>query len=397
VNYNLLSITNAVNPAEYIILWGSGVGPVSGDETNYQTQKDMTNIPIEVDIGGVKSTVAYHGRSQFPGLDQINVIVPAGVSGCNVSVAVVSGSGNIVSNYGTIPVAASGRTCSDQTSGLSASQLQTLTTKGTVNWGSIGMGKSTTTTPPIIFGGVTISPGGTTVSDSASAIFVRYTGAQFGSATQTATSMGSCTVYTYSLGNGGPAANPIQPTYLNAGPVVNVNGPQGKQVLTLQSGIYFNSASVAFIPASGGVFTFDNGSGASDVGAFTASLTLAAPLVWTNMNSITTVTRSQGVTVTWTGGDPNSYVQIGGSAFSGADNSAVGGAFYCTAPVNAGTFTVPASVLLSLPPTGSSSGFPIPGSLSVGNYSNPKQFTASGLDFGFVSFYNTNVVEPTYQ
>jgi hypothetical protein len=65
--------------------------------------------------------------------------------------------------------------------------------------------------------------------------------------------------------------------------------------------------------------------------------------------------------------------------------------------VSAGTFTVPAAVLLSLPPTGTVSGVAIPGSLSVSNYSNPQQFTASGLDFAFAQFYNTSSTQATYQ
>jgi uncharacterized protein (TIGR03437 family) len=72
------------------------LGPVSGDETQYQFPANLTNILIEVDIGGVNATVTYHGRSIYPGVDQINVIVPPGVSGCNVSVAVTAG--GVVSN-----------------------------------------------------------------------------------------------------------------------------------------------------------------------------------------------------------------------------------------------------------------------------------------------------------
>jgi uncharacterized protein (TIGR03437 family) len=107
----LLSQTNAANPGEYLTLWGSGLGPVSGDETQYQTPTNLTNIPIEVDIGGVSAAVTYHGRSIYPGVDQINVIVPPGLSGCNVSAAVTAG--GVTSNFAAIPVAASGRTCSD--------------------------------------------------------------------------------------------------------------------------------------------------------------------------------------------------------------------------------------------------------------------------------------------
>jgi uncharacterized protein (TIGR03437 family) len=402
VNYHLLSFTNAANPNDYLNFWGTGLGPVSGDETTYQTQTNLANIPIEVDIGGVKANVTYHGRSQFPGLDQVQVQVPSGVSGCYVSVAVISGSASLVSNYGTIPVATSGRTCSDPTTSiLTPSQLQTLANKSTVSYGFIGIGKSTVTTMPITVSGITIG-GGTTVTDSASAAFVRYTSAQFQSLTQSTASVGSCTVFTYTLAGAGTTPNAFLPTYLNAGSAINLSGPQGNQALTFQSGLYLNpTPPTSFIPTSGGVFNFNNGSGGPDVGGFTTSVTVAAPLVWTNMSAITSVTRSKGVTVNWTGGNSSTYVEIEGSAFSGSSQTSVGGYFYCTAPVSAGTFTVPASVLLSLPPWGSvtESGvtIPIPGTLVVGNYSNPVQFTASGLDFGFVQYYNSSSNQVTYQ
>ncbi|MGA3098923.1 MAG: hypothetical protein ABSF25_20905 [Bryobacteraceae bacterium] len=398
VNYSLLSSTNAANPGDYIVLWGSGLGPVSGSENTFpQPQTNMTSLPIEVDIGGVSASVDYRGRSQYPGLDEVIVIVPGGVTGCQVSVAVIAGSPSVVSNYGTIPVAPSGtRTCTDPTTSiLTASELQTLAGKSTVSYGFIGIGKTTSTTQSITVSGVTI-PGSTTVSDSASAAFVRYTSAQFLSLSQSTTSVGSCTLYTYTLANAGTLPNSL-PTYLNAGSAVNVTGPLGNQALTLQSGLYYNPASPSFIPTSGGTFSFNNGSGGPDVGAFTTSLTVAAPLTWTNSSGITTVTRSKGVTVNWTGGNSNTYVEISGSAFSGSSSTSVGGYFYCTAPVSAGTFTVPASVLLSLPATGTVSGIPIPGTLSVSNYTNPAQFTASGLDFAFLQFYNSNSIQAAYQ
>ena len=87
------------------------------------SQIDLT-LQIEVDIGGVAAKVLYHGRSRYPGLDQINVVVPAGVSGCAVSVDVVTGS--YASNFATIPVAASGRTCSDPIIGVASNQLQSI-------------------------------------------------------------------------------------------------------------------------------------------------------------------------------------------------------------------------------------------------------------------------------
>jgi hypothetical protein len=70
----------------------------------------MTGVPIVVEIGGIPATVLYHGRTIYPGLDQLNVMVPGGVQlGCHVSVMVRSGAYS--SNFTTIPVAANRGNC----------------------------------------------------------------------------------------------------------------------------------------------------------------------------------------------------------------------------------------------------------------------------------------------
>jgi hypothetical protein len=142
-----------------------------------------------------------------------------------------------------------------------------------------------------------------------------------------------------------------------------------------------------FIPDAGGTFVFDNGAGGPDVGAFEALLTLSPPLVWTNIDNISPVNRSAGLTFTWQGGQPNTYVTINGTAagWNGTDFGAA--AFTCLAPVEAQTFTIPQTVMLSLP--ASVSAVTVNGvtlgqwsSLSISNSSVPQSFTAPGLDRG---------------
>lgn len=111
VHSNFLGPNNAANPGDIVTLWGTGLGPAVGDETAIGgTTHDLDNLPITVLIGGQAGAVLYHGRSQYPGLDQINVTVPAGLTGCNVTVEVQRGN---LSNFATIPVAAIGRVCTD--------------------------------------------------------------------------------------------------------------------------------------------------------------------------------------------------------------------------------------------------------------------------------------------
>ena len=384
-NYAYVSYTAAANPGDILELWGTGLGPTPDDATLTEV-----NVSTEVDIGGVPATVLYHGRSQFTGLDQLNVQVPTGVSGCNVSVVVVTG--NYVSNLGTLAVATSGRTCSDPGTGLSADLLQSIASKGSFTSGFISLNK--TTTAGITIGGITV--GGTT-TDSGAASFSKIT--SFSTAGYGLTSMGSCSILTFS-GQTPPVT--VTATSLNAGPAINITGPQGNLAmpLTTSNGISFYSTppNSQFIPAAGGQFHFDNGSGGTDVGAFTADLTVPTPLVWTNMSSITTVQRSSGVTVNWTGGDPSTYVTITGMSIetTNGGSSAIGGFFTCIAPVPPGTFTVPPSVLLALPPSSTIAGVSI-SSLTVGNSTKTVYFNAPNVDIAGVSATVSNSTTVTYQ
>ena len=52
-------------------------------------QPPTGNLPgttVTALIGGQTATVTYAGRSAYAGVDQINVTIPSGVSGCFVSV-----------------------------------------------------------------------------------------------------------------------------------------------------------------------------------------------------------------------------------------------------------------------------------------------------------------------
>jgi uncharacterized protein (TIGR03437 family) len=391
-NYAYMGFSASTNPGDVLELWGTGLGPVSGDATLV-----AVNEPIEVDIGGVKAQVNYSGRSGYTGLDQINVVVPSGVSGCNVSVVVVNGS--YASNFATLPVAVGSRTCSDATNPISASLLNEVSQTGSLSIGVIDLNKITT---PAILG----IGGGTT--DTGFAGFYKITYDQLlGGATASgsgAASIGSCVVNFYNATSTSPPPSQFTFTYLNAGPDVNIVGPDGTiaMPLTIEDGfdIYVTpTADTTFIPSSGGTYTFNNGSGGPDVGAFTAQLQMAAPFAWSNMAALATVTRSNGMTVTWTGGDPTSYVSITGLSYgglAGSHSSFVVGEFTCEAPTAAGTFTVPPAVMLSLPPSITVEGFST-SSLTVSNVTTPVTFTATGLDIGWVAASVENNITVNYQ
>jgi hypothetical protein len=184
---------------------------------------------------------------------------------------------------------------------------------------------------------------------------------------------------------------------------VTLRTPDGstKTLIKGDTSWYFNASSaipgdVLFVPDAGGTFRFI-GSGGADVGPFDVPITVSQGLVWTNRTSITEVNRSNSLEVTWSGGQPNTYVWITGSSSDGG-NPALLTSFTCTAPVSAQRFTVPQPVLGSLVASFQNPALPIPiGQLSVGNYSNPTTFTATGLSSGGVTFYNATYTTLNYR
>jgi uncharacterized protein (TIGR03437 family) len=363
----LITSTNAANPGQTIAIWGSGVGydPADDDKVYPQGQNNLSSIAMQAYVGGFPATIAYRGRSQYPGVDQIVLTIPANVTpGCWVSLAIVSGTPSIVSNGATIPIAASGKTCSEPTSIFSSSLFQSLLGKTTIRTGSLFLGQTTTiggTTPVANFAGGTFQ-------SFAPASFTNVSGGN-------SISTGSCLVtnpnFTTTLASTTP---------LDAGTSINATGPQGSLALTKLSfggqQLYTaTSVPANFIGAAGGTFTYDNGNGGADVGHFNTTTNFPANFAWTNSGAVTAIDRTQGVTVTWSGGAPGVTVTISGSATATVNGSAVTGSFTCQAPLSAGTFTVPPPVLLALP-AGS-------GSLLLTDNTNPQTFTASGLDVAY--------------
>ena len=387
LNSNLLSSTNSVNPGGYVTLWGSGVGadPANTDETIYpQKQDNLTNIPIEVDIGGVAGNVVYRGRSQFPGVDQIDVQLPTTVpTGCYVSVVVRSG--NELGNTASIPVAASGNECTDTITGFALSYQETVNNNATMptivtlgaaeqqalsrtvptNVGALLFEQDNQPNVPNILG-FSIP-----TENIAEADFLRFSPGDFNASfSPFLLSLGSCMVT--------PVTN-ANPTALDPGTGLTVSGGGSSSSFHAeQAGQYLTGVN----PASSYTFA---GTGGNDVGAFSAQVTVPSPaLVWNEMSSLTSVVRSQGVTVTWSGGAPNTAVVIAGNSAAVLGNVNISRSFFCLAPVAAQKFSVPASILLSLPATPT---FPIASQayLGVSNSTNPTMFTASGLDLGFAA------------
>jgi uncharacterized protein (TIGR03437 family) len=371
----LFNYTNSMAPGETITLWGTGLGADPQDsDTVFTTSPHAVNQgAVQVWIGGSQATVLYAGSSGYPGLDQINVTIPSGVTGCNVAVVVVVN--NVTSNFTTGPFNQGGGVCSDPAFGTNGSQLTTLSGQTNVKSGVVFLGQS-------------VSPNGNgaqTTTNFASAIFESVTGTSYGAASGEV-SIGSCIVTeVISTGGGNLTSNG-----LDAG-TVSVAGPGGTNYpltsISAVPGFYEASLPAAAITSSGGTFTF-SWTGGANVGASTATVTLPNPLLnWSNESAGATVARSQGVLVTWTGGSPGSYVFISGNS----SNSTTGanGSFTCYAPQSALQFMVPSYVTDTLP-AGT-------GTLGLENLTSYTRFTATGIDSGVAFGFTGISINSTYQ
>ena len=353
-NGNVFNLTNSATPGQTVILWGSGIGAdTSNNDTTYpQTQNNLTNIPLQVFIGGVSANIVYRGRSQYPGLDQINVTIPPNVTpGCYVSV--VAQSGSVVSNAVTLPVNANGGPCSDPAIGLNGGTLQALANKagGSVNSMAVLVNQ-------------VVEPSGNTTS-SAFAIAGVLNSSDYGKGYEYA-SQGSCTIVPPAQGS----FTNLAQSPLDAGGI-QMAGPSGQLNLAEEIGFY-QAQLPAALSSSPGTYTF-TASGGANIGGFKASINVQSPLSITNRSALATITRSQGATVTWSGGFPNGDVQ-----FEGAVGNQLGTVrFYCHAPTSAGQITVPSSILLALPAGG--------GTLDITNTTAVQTISAPGLDLGLAA------------
>ncbi len=320
---NANALDSAFTTGQTVVVWATGLGPISGSDADVPPTGNLPGVTVTASVGGQPANVVYAGRSQDAGLDQINITLPAGVTGCFVPVYLVATPAEgtaVTSNFVTVSIAPSGTFCVDS------------------NFPDIFIGNGYLNGLVSLTRLVTIS--GT--SDTGTASFAQYApdGSNFVDVTN-----GSCNVSEY---NGG--VTPPLPKILDAGPVLNVEGPTGtRQMAKSPTGLY--GATFATSPPlylNPGGYTIDNGNGGPDVGDFQLSLNAPPAFTWSNESSITTVDRSQPLRITWTGGDPNGQVQVSGRSY--ADSSAYV-LFTCYARDSDQQLTVPATILSLLPPT----------------------------------------------
>jgi len=390
VNYQSNSIIHTFHPGDYVTLWGTGLGAVSGGDAVVPPYGNIGSVTVYVG-NTTASVVTYHGRSGYSGLDQIDFQLPAGVTGCYVPIGVEAGGihGNI-GNIATIAVSDSGETCSDSIMGQDL--VADLAAGQTVEFGLIRL---ESLIAPFLPG----EAGFAADSDAAMATFSAYTPATAGLA-EYGVSSGYCVAVDCSNGCSVDSSNgsisDSSPAQLDAGTVSVNYGPN----ITLNQ--YNGYYSAPLYEPNGTRYLWSGftypvaGLGGTAVGTFsTSDLTSIPSLTFTSPVSGANVPLSGDLTVTWTGGNPNlqnGQVTIGGYSAANTNFNQLE-LFQCTAPLAAGQFTIPGWVLSALPPAGSGVNDTIKYPLAwiwIGQYNNPTAFSATGLTKGMMTdiFYN---------
>jgi uncharacterized protein (TIGR03437 family) len=397
-NYQSNTIIQTFHPGDVGVLWGTGLGAVAASDAQPPPTGNVGG-DIQVYVGNSPTTVLYHGRSGFPGLDQINFQVPTGVLGCQVPIAVQSG--GTLSNVATIAVSASGQTCSDSIMGQDL--VDKLASGQNVAFGYVRLENSN----------MPFMPGQAyrASMDYAAATFSGYT-PQLAGLADYGVSPGYCIVVDCSGGCGAKGYSGTlvdsSPAQLDAGPALTLDGQGTRQVPANWPGYgYYASLLNATTPRilySGYAYTV-SGAGGKYIGAFSATETTSTrDVAFTNLSLSQAIPRSTDLTVKWDGADPakqNGQVTIGGVSVDDINSSGYYdhyAMFQCIAPAAAKSFTIPGWILSTLPASGLGQNgtvtYPL-GWIWIGQYNNPVEFQAPGLDRGIftdVFFSGTGVL-----
>jgi uncharacterized protein (TIGR03437 family) len=363
----------AANAGDTLILWATGLGPVNGDDASGAgLGVNMPNLPLTVWVGGVQAQVQYQGRSGCcVGEDQIVFTVPNGVpTGCAVPLAIQMA--NFVSNTVFIPVAAGSRSCNVVDPAIA--QIDPAQLSGTIALG----------VPEIDH---FINDSGNGFQDLVQNTFLAFTVPvslqPFAGTFLANIPIGTCTTKILSGNGGGGPPFLSNPSVLDAGSKLTIAGANGSMTATVNPGDQATlSADGTFLVPGDYTIT---GTGGNDVGPFSAKVTIPALPALTSPNGPTnfTVSRSKPLTVTWTPNSSPTHVEIQMASFVASN---VGVRITCTAPVGAGTLTIPSYVLLALP-TGNGTNFHFQPGDGPGGPATATAFSATGIALGLAQVF----------
>ncbi len=340
-----------IHPGERVDLWGTGLGADVASDTGGSSGDQTQAGEIRVFVNGEVVVPLYAGRSQgYPGLDQIAFNMPSYLAvSCTVRVQVRAG--GVYSNPVTVATS-NGEACTG--SGLSQSQLETLSKGGTIEAGLfelrvVALGGPASFGPPS--GPLPANPA---FQESSSGGFLQASIGEPRIEELFFPPSGGCIVLNrrnsldvYLPGRMGGSQD--------AGGSLTLMTP-GSQSHSFQhqyDGYQYGDADnfAATRSLGPGMYTL-SGQGGADIGAFSANLTMPE-FSWTNADGRDTVNRSQPLTINWTGGGDGMVTVWGfsGSADSGNIDGGVMTAVYfaCTAPASDGSLTLSADLLSMLP------------------------------------------------
>ncbi len=391
---NFVSATNqpvnttqvTAQPGQTVTLWGTGLGPVPYADNVAPT---AGNLPVQVQVfvgNQVVTTLRYWGRSPCcAGLDQIIFDVPANApTGCYVPVQ-VSANGAVVSNSVTIAIGTAGAACTD-TFDSGGAALRAGGNNGFVSAQRLDFLADTGPN----------APGEETQDLFYADLRQDAGGATYFSPEYSLPPVGTCATYS------GQAVDGLASSFFYAPQSSELDGggalalssgsamaavPQGTGTPQLYGAFLGEQPSMTGVPGLffnfPGAFTLSI-PGGTEVQQAQVAGTTPAPLQWTNETGLETLVRANGLTVTWTGGNPaTDVVVIEVQANNDAANSSA--LALCLAPVTAGTFSLPGEILQSLPATpASASRIPAWVMVSSSPLLAPGSFSAPGLQSGYL-------------
>lgn len=372
-------------PGGTIIAWATGLGPVTGGDNTASPGFDFTKsgVNVQVIVGGMSITPFYAGRAPgLAGADQIDVTLPGNVpTGCTVPFQISVG--GVLSQSTFISIAPDATSSACVAPGFTTSQLQNFDQGSSYSVGGFSLFSISEAVQGQAFN-----------LGQASGGFTKFTGFQLASAissnASTAT-QGSCSITTVTS-TGGTVSSGTSGTALDAG-AVTLTGPAGSNLTNVALTETLNVYSLTIgtsLPIPGavngnivaGTYTL-NGGGGKDVGKFTASVAVGAPLVVTG-GMPPNVVRSSGLTLNWTGGNASDLLQIVGSSSSTSGTTVTSTSFTCTTTAGQKTFTVPSSILTQMIASNNGSLELVSGALA--NFTAPLVAGGSidaGVFFGF--------------
>jgi uncharacterized protein (TIGR03437 family) len=370
VSQPLNSLTHPAAPGQYIILWGTGLGPIGGPD-NVRPSAGNLRDDISVRFASGADEIAvpaeYAGRSpQFPGVDQINVRIPDDVDlGCYQELGLQIGHHGFGS-LGTIAISDTPGQC-DHPWGLSPQKLADLESGGTLTFMHLYLGSS-------YVNGRIANADATGVASNVGSSAGRNRPPPF----RYACSPGQF----ITLGDGStptaPAVTPLPAGLFGADPgQLRLVGPDLRAVQVVRDPYYAGSFRAKSDLPEGflipGEWTLRS-TGGRDVASFAAAFEVA-PLPFIDLP--TSISRSADIELSW---DPAPYqageqLQIDLREANPGQTS--GNSIFCYLPASAGSITIGAGSIASLE---AEAGSTLLWQMTL--YPSPVNFTAPGLAHG---------------